>query len=57
MSTNRIVHPQRKTGTLSDKQNNVKPFEQNDGQKSTWVWLPSVAGIITDLGSICIKSL
>lgn len=54
MSTNRIVHPQRKTGTLSDKQNNVK---QNDGQKSTWVWLPSVAGIITDLGSICIKSL
>lgn len=57
ISTNRIVHPQRKPGTVSDKHNNVKPFdEQNDGQNSTWVWLPSVAGIIAAFGSICITA-
>lgn len=55
ISSNRIVHPQMNTGTVSDKQNIVKSFdEQNDDQNSTWVWLPSVAGIIAALGSICI---
>lgn len=47
ISTNRIVNPQRKTGTVSDKQNTVKPYdEQNNGENNTWLWLPSVAGII-----------
>lgn len=57
ISTNRIVHPQRKTGTIFNKQNNVKPYnEQNDGQSSIWVWLPSVAGIIAAFGNICITA-
>lgn len=55
ISTNRVVNPQRKTGTVSDKQNTVKPFDQqNNGENSTREWLPSVAGIIAALGSFCI---
>lgn len=57
ISTNRIVYPQRKTGTVSGKQHNVKPFDaQVDRHNSTWLWLPSVAGIIAALGSICITA-
>lgn len=57
ISTNRIVHPQRNTGTMSAKQNNEKPYdEQKDGQTSTWEWLPSVVGIIAALGSICMTA-
>lgn len=58
ISTNRIVNPRRKTGTVSDKQNNVKPYdEQNNGENNTWLWLPSVAGIIAALGSFCITGI
>lgn len=57
ISTNRIVNPQTKTGTVSDKQNTVKPFDQqNNGENSTREWLPSVAGIIAALGSFCITA-
>lgn len=58
ISTNRIVNPQTKIGTVSDKQNTVKPFDQqNNGENSTREWLPSVAGIIAALGSFCITTV
>lgn len=57
ISTNRTVNPQTKTGIVSDKQNTVKPFDQqNNGENSTWMWLPSVVGIIAALGSFCITA-